>query len=81
MVKSHHYEIKGNNTIVEYTKVGIDSVWTFEKNGEDIDVVVDWPNRPEWQEMEPVNFEYTLGYYEDYENDVKEFLTSEGKFH
>lgn len=81
-VKSHHYEIKGNNTIVEYTKVGVSSVWTFEQNGEDIDVVVDWPNRPEWQDwVKPVNFEYTLGYYEDYENDVKEFLTSAGKFH
>ena len=55
-VKSHHYEIKGN-TIVEYTKIGFDSVWTFENNGENINVVVSWPNRPEWQEMEPVEFE------------------------
>lgn len=79
-VKSHHYEIKGN-TIVEYTKIGFDSVWTFEKNGENINVVVTWPNRPEWQEMEPVEFEYTLDKYEDYENDVNEFLTYTGKFH
>lgn len=79
-VKSHHYEIKGN-TIVEYTKIGFDSVWTFENNGENINVVVTWPNRPEWQEMEPVEFEYTLDEYDDYKNDVKEFLTYTGKFH
>ena len=79
-VKSHHYEIKGN-TIVEYTKIGFDSVWTFENNGENINVVVSWPNRPEWQEMEPVEFEYTLDEYDDYKNDVKEFLTYTGKFH
>ena len=79
-VKSHHYEIKGN-TIVEYTKIGFDSVWTFDTDGEDVNVVVSWPNRPEWQEMKPVNFEYTLGEYEDYENDVNEFLTYTGKFH
>ena len=63
-VKSHHYEIKGN-TIVEYTKIGFDSVWTFENNGENINVVVTWPNRPEWKEMEPVEFEYTLDEYDD----------------
>lgn len=79
-VKSHHYEIKGN-TIVEYTKIGFDSVWTFENNGENINVVVSWPNRPEWQEMKPVEFEYTLDEYDDYKNDVKEFLTYTGKFH
>lgn len=79
-VKSHHYEIKGN-TIVEYTKIGFDSVWTFENNGENINVVVSWPNRPEWQEIEPVEFEYTLDEYDDYKNDVKEFLTYTGKFH
>ena len=79
-VKSHHYEIKGN-TIIQYTMAGIDSVWTFEHNGEDINVVVTWPNRPEWQEMKPVEFEYTLDFYEDYKNDVKEFLTYTGKFH
>ena len=79
-VKSHHYEIKGN-TIIEYTMAGIDAVWTFEHNGEDINVVVTWPNRPEWQEMKPVEFEYTLDEYDDYENDVKEFLTYTGKFH
>ena len=79
-VKSHHYEIKGN-TIVEYTKIGFDSIWTFENNGENINVVVSWPNRPEWQEMEPVEFEYTLDEYDDYKNDVKEFLTYTGKFH
>ena len=79
-VKSHHYEIKGN-TIVEYTKIGFDSVWTFENNGENINVVVSWPNRTEWQEMEPVEFEYTLDEYDDYKNDVKEFLTYTGKFH
>ena len=79
-VKSHHYEIKGN-TIVEYTKIGFDSVWTFENNGENINVVVSWPNRPEWQEIEPVAFEYTLDEYDDYKNDVKEFLTYTGKFH
>ena len=79
-VKSHHYEIKGN-TIVEYTKIGFDSVWTFENNGENINVVVTWPNRPEWQEIEPVEFEYTLDEYDDYKNDVKEFLTYTGKFH
>lgn len=79
-VKSHHYEIKGN-TIIEYTMAGIDAVWTFEHNGEDINVVVTWPNRPEWQEVKPVEFEYTLDKYEDYENDVKEFLTYTGKFH
>ena len=79
-VKSHHYEIKGN-TIVEYTKIGFDSVWTFENNGENINVVVTWPNRPEWQEMEPVEFEYTLDEYDDYKNDVKDFLTYTGKFH
>ena len=79
-VKSHHYEIKGN-TIVEYTKIGFDSVWTFENNGENINVVVTWPNRPEWQEMEPVEFEYTLDEYDDYKNDVKEFLTYTGKLH
>ena len=79
-VKSHHYEIK-DNTIVEYTKIGFDSVWTFENNGENINVVVTWPNRPEWQEMEPVEFEYTLDEYDDYKNDVKEFLTYTGKFH
>lgn len=79
-VKSHHYEIKGN-TIIEYTMAGIDSVWTFEHNGEDINVVVSWPNRPEWQEMKPVEFEYTLDEYDDYKNDVKEFLTYTGKFH
>lgn len=79
-VKSHHYEIKGN-TIIQYTMAGIDSVWTFEHNGEDINVVVSWPNRPEWQEMKPVEFEYTLDKYEDYKNDVKEFLTYTGKFH
>lgn len=79
-VKSHHYEIKGN-TIIEYTMAGIDSVWTFEHNGEDINVVVSWPNRPEWQEMKPVEFEYTVDEYEDYKNDVKEFLTYTGKFH
>ena len=79
-VKSHHYEIKGN-TIVEYTKIGFDSVWIFENNGENINVVVTWPNRPEWQEMKPVEFEYTLDEYDDYKNDVKEFLTYTGKFH
>ena len=79
-VKSHHYEIKGN-TIVEYTKIGFDSVWTFENNGENINVVVTWPNRPGWQEMKPVEFEYTLDEYDDYKNDVKEFLTYTGKFH
>ena len=79
-VKSHHYEIKGN-TIVEYTKIGFDSVWIFENNGENINVVVTWPNRPEWQDMEPVEFEYTLDEYDDYKNDVKEFLTYTGKFH
>lgn len=79
-VKSHHYEIKGN-TIVEYTKIGFDSVWTFENNGENINVVVSWPNRPGWQEIEPVEFEYTLDEYDDYKNDVKEFLTYTGKFH
>ena len=79
-VKSHHYEIKGN-TIVEYTKIGFDSVWTFENNGENINVVVTWPNRPGWQEMEPVEFEYTLDEYDDYKNDVKDFLTYTGKFH
>ena len=79
-VKSHHYEIKGN-TIVEYTKIGFDSVWTFENNGENINVVVTWPNRPGWQEIEPVEFEYTLDEYDDYKNDVKEFLTYTGKFH
>ena len=79
-VKSHHYEIKGN-TIVEYTKIGFDSVWTFEHNGDDINVVVTWPNRPEWQEMKPVEFEYTLDKYEDYKKDVNEFLTYTGKFH
>lgn len=79
-VKSHHYEIKGN-TIIQYTMAGIDAVWTFELNGEDINVVVSWPNRPEWQEMKPVEFEYTLDEYDDYENDVKEFLTYTGKFH
>lgn len=79
-VKSHHYEIKGN-TIIEYTMAGVDAVWTFEHNGEDINVVVSWPNRPEWQEMKPVEFEYTLDEYDDYENDVKEFLTYTGKFH
>ena len=79
-VKSHHYEIKGN-TIVEYTKIGFDSVWIFENNGENINVVVSWPNRPEWQEMKPVEFEYTLDEYDDYKNDVKEFLTYTGKFH
>ena len=79
-VKSHHYEIKGN-TIIQYTMAGIDAVWTFELNGEDINVVVTWPNRPEWQEVKPVEFEYTLDFYEDYKNDVKEFLTYTGKFH
>ena len=79
-VKSHHYEIK-DNTIVEYTKIGFDSVWTFEHNGEDINVVVTWPNRPEWKEMKPVEFEYTLDKYEDYKKDVNEFLTYTGKFH
>lgn len=79
-VKSHHYEIK-DNTIVEYTMAGVDAVWTFEHNGEDINVVVTWPNRPEWQEMKPVEFEYTLDEYDDYKNDVKEFLTYTGKFH
>ena len=79
-VKSHHYEIKGN-TIVEYTKIGFDSVWSFENNGDNINVVVTWPNRPEWQEMEPVEFEYTLDKYEDYKKDVNEFLTYTGKFH
>lgn len=79
-VKSHHYEIKGN-TIVEYTMAGVDAVWTFENNGENINVVVTWPNRPKWQEMEPVEFEYTLDEYDDYKNDVKEFLTYTGKFH
>ena len=79
-VKSHHYEIKGN-TIIQYTMAGIDAVWTFEHNGEDINVVVTWPNRPEWQEVKPVEFEYTLDFYEDYKNDVKEFLTYTGKFH
>ena len=79
-VKSHHYEIKGN-TILQYTMVGIDAVWTFDLNGEDINVVVTWPNRPEWQEVKPVEFEYTLDFYEDYKNDVKEFLTYTGKFH
>lgn len=79
-VKSHHYEIKGN-TIIQYTMAGIDAVWTFELNGEDINVVVTWPNRPEWQEVKPVEFEYTLDKYEDYKNDVKEFLTYTGKFH
>ena len=79
-VKTHHYEIKGN-TVIEYTKTGIDAVWTFEMNKNDINVVVSWPNRPEWQEMKPVEFEYTLDEYDDYENDVKEFLTYTGKFH
>ena len=79
-VKSHHYEIKGN-TIIEYTMAGVDAVWTFEHNGEDINVVVTWPNRPEWQEIKPVEFEYTLDEYDDYKNDVKEFLTYTGKFH
>ena len=79
-VKTHHYEIKGN-TIIEYTKSGIDAVWTFEMNKNDINVVVSWINRPEWQEMKPVEFEYTLDEYDDYENDVKEFLTCTGKFH
>ena len=79
-VKSHHYEIKGN-TIVEHTKPGIGSVWTFEQKGEDINVVVSWPNAQEWQEIKPVEFEYTLEYYDDYKNDVKEFLTYTGKFH
>ena len=79
-VKSHHYEIKGN-TIIQYTMAGIDAVWTFELNGEDINVVVTWPNRPEWQEVKPVEFEYTLDEYDDYKNDVKEFLTYTGKFH
>lgn len=79
-VKTHHYEIKGN-TIIEYTMAGIDAVWTFEINKNDINVVVSWTNRPEWQEMEPVEFEYTLDEYDDYENDVKEFLTHTGKFH
>ena len=78
-VKSHHYEIK-DNTIVEYTKIGFDAVWTFDTDKEDVNVVVSWPNRPEWQEMKPVEFEYTLGEYEDYENDVNEFLTYTGKF-
>ena len=79
-VKSHHYEIKGN-TIIEYTMAGVDAVWTFEINKNDINVVVTWPNRPGWQEMEPVEFEYTLDEYDDYKNDVKEFLTYTGKFH
>ncbi len=79
-VKSHHYEIKGN-TIIEYTMAGVDAVWTFEINKNDINVVVSWPNRPEWQEIEPVEFEYTLDEYDDYKNDVKEFLTYTGKFH
>lgn len=78
-VKSHHYEIK-DNTIVEYTKIGFDAVWTFDTDKENVNVVVSWPNRPEWQEMKPVEFEYTLGEYEDYENDVNEFLTYTGKF-
>lgn len=78
-VKSHHYEIK-DNTIVEYTKIGFDAVWTFDTDKENVNVVVSWPNRPEWQEMKPVEFEYTLGKYEDYENDVNEFLTYTGKF-
>lgn len=79
-VKSHHYEIKGN-TIIEYTMAGVDAVWTFEINKNDINVVVSWPNRPEWQEIEPVEFEYTLDEYDNYKNDVKEFLTYTGKFH
>ena len=78
-VKSHHYEIK-DNTIVEYTKIGFDAVWTFDTDKENVNVVVSWPNRPEWQEMKPVEFEYSLGEYEDYENDVNEFLTYKGKF-
>ena len=78
-VKSHHYEIK-DNTIVKYTKIGFDAVWTFDTDKENVNVVVSWPNRPEWQEMKPVEFEYTLGEYEDYENDVNEFLTYTGKF-
>ena len=78
-VKSHHYEIK-DNTIVEYTKIGFDAVWTCDTDKENVNVVVSWPNRPEWQEMKPVEFEYTLGEYEDYENDVNEFLTYTGKF-
>lgn len=78
-VKSHHYEIK-DNTIVEYTKIGFDAVWTFDTDKDNVNVVVSWPNRPEWQEMKPVEFEYTLGEYEDYENDVNEFLTYTGKF-
>ena len=61
--------------------IGIDAVWTFDIDGDDIDVVVSWPNRQEWQEMTPVKFEYTLGKYEDYEKDVNEFLTYTGKFH
>ena len=79
-VKSHHYEIE-DNTIVEYTKIGFDAVWTFDTDKENVNVVVSWPDRPEWQEMKPVEFEYTLGEYEDYENDVNEFLTYTGKFH
>ena len=84
-VKTHRYKIRDNKIVEEYKMyngdVGIDAVWKFEYDGEDVVVVVSWPNRPEWQEMTPVNFEYTLGKYEDYEKDVNEFLTYTGKFH
>lgn len=84
-VKTHRYKIRDNKIIEEYKMyngdIGIDAVWSFDTDGENVNVVVSWPNRPEWQEMKPVNFEYTLGEYEDYENDVNEFLTYTGKFH
>lgn len=83
-VKTHRYKIRDNKIVEEYKMyngdVGIDAVWTFGYGNDEVDVVVKWPNRPEWQEMTPVKFEYTLGEYEDYEKDVNEFLTYTGKF-
>lgn len=85
--KTHRTYIVDGNSIREHivrgSKEWDDAVWDFYEDDRDgiINVVVRWPNRPDWQDVRPVQFEYDVGPYDNYAQDVRDYDNFTGMFH
>ena len=85
--KTHKTYIVDGNSIREHIVRGSeewdDAIWDFYEDDRDgiMNVVVRWPNRPNWQNMRPVEFEYDVGSYDHYAQDVRDYDNFAGMFH